>query len=95
MIYIRIELSLCHHRKEEYIKASFKSCWNGSQLRWVLVDMHVPVPWDNKLLFPSVIKAQWKEPPMTDRLSTLVKHVVELRKAGLEACHCIEEFHLW
>jgi hypothetical protein len=56
--------------------------------------MHVPAPWDNKLLFPLIIKSQWKEPLMTDRLSALVKHVVELRKAGREVCHCVEEFHL-
>jgi hypothetical protein len=31
---------------------------------------------------------------MTDRLVALIKHVAELRQAGLEACHCIEEFYL-
>jgi hypothetical protein len=31
---------------------------------------------------------------MIDRLATLVKRVAELRQAGLEMCHCIEEFHL-
>jgi hypothetical protein len=29
---------------------------------------------------------------MTDRLVTLTKRVAELRQAGLEACHCVEEF---
>jgi hypothetical protein len=94
MIYSRIELSLRRHHWEEYIKASFKICWKGSQRRWVLVDMHVPAPWDNKLLFPLIIKAQRKEPPMTNSLSTLVNCVVELYKVGLKACHCVEEFHI-
>jgi hypothetical protein len=31
---------------------------------------------------------------MTDRLAALVKRVTELRQAGLEACHCAEEFYL-
>jgi hypothetical protein len=31
---------------------------------------------------------------MTDRLAALVKRIAELCQAGLEACHCIEEFHL-
>jgi hypothetical protein len=29
---------------------------------------------------------------MTDRLVALTKRVAELRQAGLEACHCVEEF---
>jgi hypothetical protein len=32
---------------------------------------------------------------MIDHLAALVKCVVEHRQAGLEACHYIEEFHLW
>jgi hypothetical protein len=56
--------------------------------------MHVEPPWVNKLLFPPAIKDQRKEPPMTDRLAALVRHVAELRQAGLEACHCAEEFYL-
>jgi hypothetical protein len=31
---------------------------------------------------------------MTDRLAALIKRVAELRQAGLEACHCVEEFYL-
>jgi hypothetical protein len=31
---------------------------------------------------------------MTDRLAALVRRVAELRQAGLEACHCVEEFYL-
>ena len=56
--------------------------------------MHVEPPWVNKLLFPPAIKDQWKELSMTDRLAALGRHVAELRQAGLEACHCIEEFYL-
>jgi hypothetical protein len=29
---------------------------------------------------------------MTDRLVALTKRVAELCQAGLEACHCVEEF---
>jgi hypothetical protein len=32
---------------------------------------------------------------MTDRLAALVRRVAELRQAGLEACHSVEEFYLW
>jgi hypothetical protein len=56
--------------------------------------MHVEPSWVNKLLFPPAIKDQRKEPPMTDRLAALVRRVAELRQAGLEACHCTEEFYL-
>jgi hypothetical protein len=31
---------------------------------------------------------------MTDRLAALVKCVAKLHQARLEACHCVEEFHL-
>jgi hypothetical protein len=57
--------------------------------------MHVQPSWENKLLFPPVVKAQRKEPPMNARLAALVKCVYELRAIGLKACHCIEEFHHW
>jgi hypothetical protein len=56
--------------------------------------MYVEPPWVNKLLFPPAIKDQRKEPSMTDRLAALVRRVAELRQAGLEACHCVEEFYL-
>jgi hypothetical protein len=56
--------------------------------------MHVEPLWVNNLLFPPAIKDQWKEPPMTDRLAALVRRVTELRQAGLEACHCAENFYL-
>jgi hypothetical protein len=89
-----IGLSLRRKYRDEYIKATFKSCWKGAQQKWVLVDMHVNLPWVNKLLFPPAIKDLQKEPPMTDRLAALVRHVAELRQAGLEVCHCVEEFYL-
>jgi hypothetical protein len=31
---------------------------------------------------------------MTNCLTALTKRVAELRQAGLEACHCVEEFYL-
>jgi hypothetical protein len=34
------------------------------------------------------------ESSMTDRLAALIKRVTELHQAGLEACHCVEEFYL-
>jgi hypothetical protein len=68
--------------------------WKGAQQKWILVDMHDQPPWVNKLLFPLAIKNKRSEPPMTNRLAALTKRVVELRQAGLEACHCVEEFYL-
>jgi hypothetical protein len=94
IIFGEIGLSLRRKCKDEYIKATFKSCWKGAQQRWILVDMHVEPPWVNKLLFPPAIKDQRKEPPMIDCLAALVRRVAELRQAGLEACHCAEEFYL-
>jgi hypothetical protein len=66
----------------------------GAQQRWILVDIHVQPSWANKLMFPLAIKNKRKEPPMIDHLAALVKCVIEHRQAGLEACHCIKEFHL-
>jgi hypothetical protein len=58
--------------------------------------MHTLAPWVNMLMCPPlVIKDTRNEPLMNIRLSALVKHVAELREAGLKACHCIEEFYLW
>jgi hypothetical protein len=94
VVYGGIGLSLCRHRRDEYISTSFKSCWKGSQERWILVDMHKLVSWGNMLLFPPIIKDKRNEPPMNDRLTTLVKRVAKLCEAGLKVCHCIEEFHL-
>jgi hypothetical protein len=34
------------------------------------------------------------EPSMTDRLAALIKRIAELHQAGLEACHCVEEFYV-
>jgi hypothetical protein len=94
VVYGEIGLFLRCHRHDVYIPASFKSCWKGSQQRWVLVDIHTLAPWGNSLLFPSIIKDKWNEPPMNNHLSALVKHVAKLCEAGLKACHCVEEFHL-
>jgi hypothetical protein len=94
VVYGGIGLSLCRYHHDEYIPASFKSCWKGSQERWILVDMHKPTPCGNKLLFPPIIKDQWNEPPMNDRLTALVEHMAELHEARLKACHYIKEFHL-
>jgi hypothetical protein len=41
VVYSGIELSLHHHRSQEYIDAIFKSSWRGSLPRWFLVDMYV------------------------------------------------------
>jgi hypothetical protein len=90
-----IGLSLRRHRRDEYILALFKGCWKHSQKKWFLVDMHVQPSWENKLLFPPVIKAQRTKSPMNMYLAALVKHAVVLRKARPKACHCIKEFHLW
>jgi hypothetical protein len=84
----------CKHR-DEYIKATFKSCRKGAQQKWILVDMHDQLSWVNKLLFPPAIKNKQMEPPMTDRLAALIKCVTELHQAGLEACHRVEEFYFW
>jgi hypothetical protein len=89
-----ISLSLQRKRMNKYIRATFKSCWKGAQQRWILVDMQDQPPWVNKLLFPQAIKNKRMEPPMTDRLAALTKRIAELRQAGLEACHCVEEFYL-
>jgi hypothetical protein len=83
------------HRQDEYIPTLFKGCWKNFQKKWFLVDMHVQPSWENKLLFPPVVKAQWKELSMNVRLAALVKRISELRAARLKVCHCIEEFHHW
>jgi hypothetical protein len=56
--------------------------------------MHVQPSWENKLMFPLVVKAQRIEPLLNACLSALVKGIAELHRAGLKACHCVEEFHL-
>jgi hypothetical protein len=95
LVYGGIGLSLHRHHRDEYILPSFKSCWNGSQERWILVDMHKPAPWGKRLLFPPIIKDERNEPSMNNRLTALVKSVAKLREAGIKACHCVKKFHLW
>jgi hypothetical protein len=91
-IFSGIGLSLRRKRRDEYIKATFKSYWKGAQQRWIIVDMHDQPRWVNKLLFPIAIKNKRTEPPITDRLVALTRHIAELCQAGLEACHYVEEF---
>jgi hypothetical protein len=76
------------------MKATFKGCWKGAQQKWILIDMHDQPPWVNKLRFPLAIKNKRSEPPMTNHLAALTKHVSELLQASLEACNCVEEFYL-
>jgi hypothetical protein len=45
-------------------------------------------------MFPQAIKNKQMESSMTDRLAAPIKRVVELHQAGLEVCHCVEEFYL-
>jgi hypothetical protein len=59
-VYGRIGLSLCRHRRDEYILALFKGCWKNSRKKWFLVVMHVKPSWENKLLSP---------PPQSSRLN--------------------------
>jgi hypothetical protein len=56
--------------------------------------MHVPPQWMNKHLLPLLIDNKRGEPKITPRLAALVKWVAELCNAGLQACHCTEEFTL-
>jgi hypothetical protein len=46
------------------------------------------------LLLP-LIDNKRGEPKMTPHLLAVVKRVAELHGAGLQACHCTEEFTLW
>jgi hypothetical protein len=94
VVYSGIVLSLRRHRIHEYIDATFKSSWWGSQSKWFLVDMHVEPQWANKQLYSPLVDKKQGEPKMTSRLATLVKRVAELHAAGLQARHCVEEFTL-
>jgi hypothetical protein len=93
-IYGGIRLSLHRNRRNEYILMLFKGCWKHSQKKWFLVNMHVQPSWENKLLFPPIVKAQRTKLSMNARLAALVKRVAELHRAVLKACHFVEEFHL-
>jgi hypothetical protein len=95
VVYSGIGLSHRHHRIHEYIDATFKSSWQGSQSKWFLVDMHVKPQWANMQLYPPLVDKKQGEPKMTPCLAALVKQVAELRTAGLRACHYVEEFTLW
>jgi hypothetical protein len=51
VVYSRISLSLRRHRIHEYIDATFKSSWQGSQSKWLLIDMHIEPQWANMQLY--------------------------------------------
>jgi hypothetical protein len=53
------------------------------------------VQWPNKHLLSSWVDDKRKVSKMSSYLQALVDHVIEHRKAGLEACYYVEEFHLW
>jgi hypothetical protein len=94
VIYSGTRLSLRRHHQKDYIKASFKGSWNGATHKWLLVDMHVASQWTNRHFLPLHIDNKRGEPKMTPCLAALVKRVAELREAGLQACHYVEEFTL-
>jgi hypothetical protein len=58
------------------------------------VDINITPQWVNRHMLPLLIDNKRGEPEMTPRLAALVKRVAELCDAGLEACHCAEEFTL-
>jgi hypothetical protein len=60
-----IGLLLHCHRIHEYINATFKSSWWGSQSKWFLVDMHVEPQWANRQLYPPDYRSEAREPKMT------------------------------
>jgi hypothetical protein len=61
VVYGGIGLSLRRHYHDEYIPASFKSCWKGSQESWILVDMHKPASWETGSARPGSRRATaWK-----------------------------------
>jgi hypothetical protein len=84
VIYGRIGLSLCRHRRDEYIPASFQELLEGiarevgpgrhGQTSVVGKQAHAPPP-------PVIIKDKWNESPMNSHLATLVKRVAELCEA--------------
>jgi hypothetical protein len=79
IVYFRIGLSLHRHRIHEYIDATFKSSWRGSQSKWFLVDMHVEPQWANRQLYPPLIDKKWGELKMTPHLTALVKRLLNSR----------------
>jgi hypothetical protein len=50
--------------------------------------------WSNKHLLPPLIKEKQKNLEDTPHMKALVKWVTEHRWAGLDVCHCDEEFIL-
>jgi hypothetical protein len=78
VVYSGIGLSLHCHCIHEYIDATFKSSWWGSQSKWFLVDMHVEPQWAYRQLYPPFVDKKRRELKMTLCLSALVKQVAEL-----------------
>jgi hypothetical protein len=95
VVYFGIGLSMRRHRQKEYMDATYKSSWRGSQLRCFLVDMHVKSQWVNMHLLPPHIDKKRGELKMTPRLTALVTRIAKLRDAGLWVCHCAKEFTYW
>jgi hypothetical protein len=85
---------LCRRHQQQYLDATFKGCWKGASQKWFLVDMHTDPQCTDKHLLPPMILDKRREPKMAPRLQALVNWVIELRQAGLQACHCVEEFTL-
>jgi hypothetical protein len=48
-----ISFSLRRNRRDEYIKATFKGCWKGTQQKWILLDMHDQPSWGQQASVPS------------------------------------------
>jgi hypothetical protein len=51
-VFSGIGLSLRHHRRKEYLDATFKGSWKGASQRWFLVELHFEPQWMNKQLLP-------------------------------------------
>jgi hypothetical protein len=94
VVFSGIRLSLCRHRRDEYILVSFRGSWKGASQRWFLVDMHIQPQWVNRYFLPPLIDDKQGEPKMKPCLATLVKWVAELRDSSLRVRHCAEEFIL-
>jgi hypothetical protein len=51
-VFSGIRLSLHRHCRQEYMDATFKSCWKGASQKWFLVITHTEPHWMNKHLLP-------------------------------------------
>jgi hypothetical protein len=82
-IFSEIGLLLRHHRRPEYLDATFKGCWKGASQKWFLIDAHTEPQWVNKHLLLLHVDDKQKEHELSLRLRALVKQVTELCEAGL------------